>query len=182
MKKPAPAHITTASPVAMQIDELVAKRATLNSDRQAIIAQRLVCEANGEHLVSTTAPEAKKRQKAVDLLKLNGSTPDYLKATGKVPYGALLEQQDLIDQALEISAQMLRELELKAACERLEECGQELKDAGREIALSLISLERALQNRDRVLTKVGLRWGSPTNRGLDLPTLGKLGEPIGEVS
>jgi hypothetical protein len=93
-----------------------------------------------------------------DALKLlNAAAVEHLLTKRARTYKEARRELDTIDLALGEGSRLAERLRLQEGAAKLEAHADDLREAMRQYALSLISAERSLQARDAILDKIGVR-------------------------
>jgi len=148
-----------SSPPAVQaqgLDGLQLRLRELAVQCRAVVAQIIPLENAGVIVPEGTDAPGRKRAAAVDLL--NGAAAPFLAKQPELNSGetlkALRAEVETIDAAIVIGARLAEHLVIKEAGERIEAGKPSLTAAMRQVALSVICLEKCLQARDDVVTKI----------------------------
>jgi len=140
---------------AEQLAELESTTLTLQAERAVIVTQILKAEKAGEHTGIAKQPNQKVR--AQGRLRLNGVAAHHLVTTqARRSYQELVDELAVLDSALDEGGRLHAKLSAEAAAARYEQRKDELAEAMRQIALSLIGLERCLQARDEIIRAIRL--------------------------
>jgi len=156
---------STPTPFAEAISELEVKLTGVRQRREAIIAERISFERKGE------SPIAKSRELAnmqADALKmLNGSAEGKIPSTKRRTLADVLDEQAVLDRAIEIGGRLMDELRIKAKAELAEARLPQYQALVKQQALNLIAVERTAQAMDELAKGTNL---TP----FAIPALGRL--------
>jgi hypothetical protein len=136
-----PSPAAPADNFVVALAELEQKLVEVRSRREAVIAERLIREGNGEHLAKPLAA-ADQDQQAQALRLLNGAASGRAVVPERQAYRALLTEQATLDRALAIGNTLWTELRLKARAALGAERADEHKALMHQLAIGVIALER----------------------------------------